>query len=157
MKKPWNITNLPVYSLATYEEDKVNMNICTYVSAVSLSPKQYVVAVYHGSKSLENLLVSKTAILQLLHVSHVELVTMLGKKSGVNYDKEKFLRNSGRLQLWKDYDVLGGASALLLLKKKWSRITGDHTLFLFDVLVSKTFNYEVLTMDHLREKKLIRI
>lgn len=133
------------------------MNICTYVSAVSLSPKQYVVAVYHRSKSLENLVTSKTAILQLLHVSHVGLVPTLGKKSGLIYDKEKYLRNSGRLNRWKDHDVLMNASALLLLGKKWSRVTGDHTLFLFDVLVSKTFNNEVLTMDHLREKKFIRI
>ena len=47
MTRPWNLLNLPVYSLATYQGEKVNMNICTYVSAVSMKPKQYMVAVYH--------------------------------------------------------------------------------------------------------------
>ena len=45
MKRPWNIISPPVYSLVTYDEEgKVNMNICTYVSAVSMKPKMYSIA-----------------------------------------------------------------------------------------------------------------
>lgn len=42
MKRPWNLANVPVYSLATYAGQKVNMNICTYVSAVNMKPKRYI-------------------------------------------------------------------------------------------------------------------
>ena len=63
--------DVPVYSLVTYDGEKVNMNICTYVTAVSMKPKQYVVAVYHNTRSLQNLLESKSVVLQLLHRSHV--------------------------------------------------------------------------------------
>jgi flavin reductase (DIM6/NTAB) family NADH-FMN oxidoreductase RutF len=157
VKKPWNIINLPVYSLATYQGNTVNMNICTYVSAVSLAPKQFMVAVYHQSKSLENITNSKRAILQLLHKSHIRQVNTLGKKSGAKYDKDRYLRKYNHLQYWKGYEVLRNASALILVEKQWSRITGDHTLFLFNVVASQTFNHEILTLDDLREKKLIRI
>ena len=45
MKRPWNIINPPIYSLVTYDEtDNLNMNICSYVSAVSLKPKLYSIA-----------------------------------------------------------------------------------------------------------------
>ena len=53
MRRPWNIINLPIYSLQTVDKDgKLNMNICTYVSVVSMKPKIYSVAVYYGTKKL---------------------------------------------------------------------------------------------------------
>ena len=88
MKRPWNLANIPVYSLATYDGQKVNMNICTYVSAVSMKPKRYIVAVYHQTKSLENILKSKTAVLQVLSKEHISLVNVLGKKSGLQYENK---------------------------------------------------------------------
>ena len=40
MKRPWNIIDLPVYSLLSNDVNgNINMNICTYVSAVSMKPK----------------------------------------------------------------------------------------------------------------------
>ncbi len=39
MKRPWNRTNLNIYSLATYNKKEINMNICTYVSVVNMNPK----------------------------------------------------------------------------------------------------------------------
>ncbi len=157
MKKPWNIINSPVYSLATYDDDKVNMNICTYVSAVSMKPKQYVVGVYQNTKSLDNISASSKAVLQLLHTSHVRLVNSLGKKSGLQFDKNRYLIKHNLLTDWNGYEVLANTAALLLLEKKWSKVTGDHTLVLFDVVGSKTFNAEILTLDDLRKNKLIRI
>ncbi|MBY0432982.1 MAG: flavin reductase family protein, partial [Cyclobacteriaceae bacterium] len=89
MTRPWNLPNLPVYSLATYRGEEVNMNICTYVSSVSMKPKRYMVAISHNTQSLKNLTTSNTAVLQLLATQHVSLVTTLGKKSGLRYDKKK--------------------------------------------------------------------
>ncbi len=133
------------------------MNISTYVTAVSLKPKQYVVAVYQNTKSLDNLRTNKQVLLQLLGASQVGLVNPLGKKSGFTYDKDLYLQKYQNLEEWKGYDTLPNLSAIILLKKKWSKVTGDHTLFLFDVLAARSFHNDPLTLQHLREKKLVRI
>ena len=54
MKRPWNIINPAVYSLITYDEhDTLNMNICSYVSAVSLKPKLYLIAIDYSTKTIK--------------------------------------------------------------------------------------------------------
>jgi flavin reductase (DIM6/NTAB) family NADH-FMN oxidoreductase RutF len=146
-----------VYSLVTYDGEKVNMNICTYVTPVSMKPKQYVVGVYHKTRSLRNLLKNKSVVLQLLHKSQVKLVNTLGKKSGITYDKDHYLRRYNHLENWKGYEVLRNTPARLLLKKRWVKTTGDHTLFLFDVVAHQSFDQEILTLQHLRENGLVRI
>jgi flavin reductase (DIM6/NTAB) family NADH-FMN oxidoreductase RutF len=157
MKRPWNLANIPVYSLATYEGQRVNMNICTYVSAVSMTPKRYMVAVYHQTKSLENILKSKTAVLQLLGKQHISLVNVLGKKCGLSYDKESYLIKRKHIELWNNRKVLSQCAGLVELEKVWSKDAGDHVLFLFDVKRFQTNHENVLMLDDLREKGLIRI
>jgi flavin reductase (DIM6/NTAB) family NADH-FMN oxidoreductase RutF len=157
MKRPWNLASIPVYSLATYDGARVNMNICTYVSAVSMTPKRYVVAVYRQTKSLENILKSKTAVLQLLGNQHVSLVNVLGKKSGLSYDKESYLIKRKHIEFWNDRKVLLQCAGLVELEKLWSKDAGDHVLFLFDVKRFQTNHENVLMLDDLREKKLVRI
>jgi len=157
MKRPWNLPNIPVYSLATYDGRKVNMNICTYVSAVSMKPKRYMVAVYHETQSLQNILLSQTAILQVLGKQHVSLVNVLGKKSGLQYDKESYLNKKKCLELWNNRKVLTACAGLMELKKIWSKDAGDHTMFLFDVKRFQTNHQNVLMLDDLREKGLVRI
>jgi flavin reductase (DIM6/NTAB) family NADH-FMN oxidoreductase RutF len=157
MKRPWNLPNIPVYSFATYEGDQVNMNICTYVSAVSMHPKRYMVAVYHHTKSLENISKSKTAILQILSQQHISLVNTLGKRSGIRYDKQSYLRKKHLLEDWNGRNVLKNCAGLLELEKLWAKDAGDHTMFLFDVKSFQTNHDEVLMLDDLREKKLVSI
>jgi flavin reductase (DIM6/NTAB) family NADH-FMN oxidoreductase RutF len=158
MKKPWNIVQLPVYSVVSNDGDKWNMNICTYVSAVSMKPKRYIVAVYHGTKTLENLQQQKTFILQLLQKDQYKLVSVLGKKSGLRYDKEKYLQRKNQLTDWRGYQVLSAAAAWLELKIIRFIPAGDHDLFLCDVLNSKVNVQEnILTTQWLSEKKIIRI
>lgn len=158
MKKPWNLPDLPVYSLATYGEDGFNMNICTYVSAVSMKPKRFMVAVYEGTKSLENMLATDFAVLQLLHASQSNLVRPLGKKSALNYDKQNHLHKKNALAEWGNYTVLKDAAAWMLLSKLDSIPAGDHRMFLFDV-VRHTVNIPgpLLTLDLLREQKIISV
>ncbi|MFZ9982356.1 MAG: flavin reductase [Cyclobacteriaceae bacterium] len=139
MRRPWNIPDLPVYSLATYFGDRVNMNICTYVSAISMKPKQYMVAVYKDTKTLDNLLAGSNAVLQLLHSSQSALVNVLGKKSGRSTDKQKYLERKNALVTWNDRKVLSDACAWLELKPAGKTETeGDHVLFYFDVIRFKT-------------------
>ena len=157
MKRPWNLANIPVYSLATYDGGRVNMNICTYVSAVSMDPKRYMVAVYHNTQSLHNIHQSETVVLQLLGKHHLALVNVLGKKSGKSYNKEQYLTKRRQLEIWDDKLVLSHCAALVKLEKRWAKEVGDHTMFLFDVTGFKTNHDNLLMLDDLREKKLVRI
>jgi len=157
MRKPWNLPDLPVHSLMTLGKDGlINMNICTYVTAVSLEPKRYAIAVYEGTKTLENLQDSDVAVLQYLHPDQIKLVRHLGQKSGMSFDKNAWLRKGDRLIEWRGYEVLSGASALVELKKLDQWPAGDHDLFLFDVIASKSLREEVLTTTHLRQGGIIR-
>jgi flavin reductase (DIM6/NTAB) family NADH-FMN oxidoreductase RutF len=156
MKRPWNIPDMPVYSLATYN-NMLNMNICTYVTAISMKPKLYGIAIYNNTKTLENVEQSDYAVLQLLHPSQYSLVNFLGKKSGKNYNKQDYLLKKGLLWLWDGYEVLKNISACLLLKKVSFQQTGDHVLYVWEVEKYVSFHSEVLTTSILSEKKIIRI
>ena len=107
MKRPWNIISPPVYSLVTYDEEgKVNMNICTYVSAVSMKPKIYSIAIDYTTKTYKNLEKSSKVVLQLLSASNLKVIRKLGKISGKLFDKDRYLNSYNLLQSWKDYNVL---------------------------------------------------
>lgn len=148
-----------VYSLATYGAEGLNMNIMSYVSAVSMKPKRYSAAVYENSKTLENLQNSSHAVLQFLSVHHLDLIRVLGKKSGLSYNKEEYLSKQGALDEWKGYPILKDCTALILLRKISSQEAGDHELFLFDVEKYQTFDNpgQLLRLNHLREKNIISI
>jgi flavin reductase (DIM6/NTAB) family NADH-FMN oxidoreductase RutF len=157
MRKPWNLPDLPVHSLMTPGADNaLNMNICTYVTAVSMQPKRYAIAVYEGTRTLANLALSDVAVLQYLHPDQIKLVRHLGQKSGMSFDKNAWLRKSDRLTTWRGYEVLAGASAWVELRTLDRWPAGDHELFLFDVIASKTLRPDVLTTTHLRDGGLIR-
>lgn len=155
MRKPWNLPELPVYSLATYHEGVVNMNICTYVTAVSLDPKIMMVAVYENTKTLENILTSDTAILQILHKEQAPLARILGKKSGITYNKFQYLNKKNMLNEWKNFPVLKDACAYIELEKLSFLKTGDHNSYFFTVKNSVSRREEVLTTQDLRNLAII--
>lgn len=127
------------------------MNICTYVSAISMKPKQYMVAVYKDTKTLENLLSGSAAVLQLLHRSQSGLVNTLGKKSGKNIDKQKYLERKKILTVWNGFPVLTDACAWIELKPLGHIETGgDHLMFYFDMVRFKTMDEKAcLTVNRL--------
>ena len=145
MKRPWNIIDCPVYSLATFCEGKVNMNICTYVTAISMEPKIYAIAIYNETKTLENMLRTDRAILQFLHPDQYKLVRNLGQRSGLSFNKYNYLSKNNLLESWNGYDVLKNASARILLEKIDFTQTGDHVLFTFKTEKYKSYHSEVLT------------
>lgn len=157
MRRPWNIPDEPVYSLATWQGDKVNMNICTYVTPISMKPKQYAVAVYKDTKTLENLLAGSGTVLQLLHQSQANLIQSLGKRSGKKTDKAAYLQRKKILTDWKGYEVLTDALAWIEMEVIDHIDTGgDHFLFYFRVLKSKTNNESpCLSLQYLIRKGLI--
>jgi flavin reductase (DIM6/NTAB) family NADH-FMN oxidoreductase RutF len=156
MKRPWNIIDSPVYSLATYFEGKVNMNICTYVSAISMEPKIYAIAIYNETKTLENMFQTDRAILQFLHPEQYRLVRNLGQRSAKSFNKDLYLKKNNLLENWNGFDVLKNISACILLEKIDFKQTGDHVLFTFRAEKYKSYHPEVLTSEILRIKKIIR-
>lgn len=168
MRKPWNLVDMPVYSLSTKSNDGFhNMNICTYVSSVSMKPKRYAVAVYHDTVTLKNIQETSDFALQLLSQVQYPLVKYFGQKSGSQYDKMAFLdRNQSRLFqgksiyksiIWNDFRILENAVFALWLSPIEQLNCGDHTLFLCDVKKSIVFNdNSYLTLSFLRDKKIIR-
>lgn len=139
MRRPWNIPDVPVYSLATYDGGRVNMNICTYVTPISMKPKQYAVAVYKNTRTLDNLLAGSGAVLQLLHRSQANLVPGLGKRSGRSVDKQTFLKRKKVLSEWNGHQVLTGAMAWIELKRIGHVDSGgDHLLYYFEAVRYKT-------------------
>jgi len=159
MKRPWNLIDGQVYSLATYRDEGVNMNIMSYVTAVSMKPKRYSAAVYHDTYTLANLEQSEVAVLQFLSTRHLPFIQTLGKKSGIDIDKERYLEKHDMLDDWKSLRVLRDCTALIALKKMEQTSAGDHELFIFDVLKYETFKNpdQLLRLNHLREKSLISI
>ena len=147
VRRPWNMVNVPVYSLATYDEDAGNMNICTYVSAVSMKPKLFMVAVDYSTKTYENLQNGSKGILQVLHKDHLNLVNLLGKKSGKQINKEARLASKELLTIWNGHQVIDNACAYMNLELRGTQnIGGDHALFWFEVVKSKTISEDNILM-----------
>ncbi len=157
-KKPWNRVSLPVYSISSKTIDNGNMHIITYASQISMQPKRFICGIYHGTQTLINIEASGEFVLQLLAASPHRLVDLLGKKSGKAIDKISRLQKRNELIEWNNFYVLKNCLAVMQLKVISSFEGGDHKGFLCDVVAYKNLNEgNELTLDILREKKLIRI
>lgn len=155
-KKLWNRLDLPVYSVASHDGHRHNMNICTYASQVSMQPKWYMVAIYKDTKTLDNVTQQRSMVLQILSTAHLDLVNRLGKQSGRTKDKLKTL--SKRLTEYRGYQILSDALAVIELQVLSLTDGGDHMLALCDVVSYRNIaEGEVLMLHHLRDKKLICI
>jgi len=156
-KKPWNRVNLPVYSVSSLGV-KPNMHICTYVSAVSMQPKRIMVAIYHGTQTIENLEKQDHFVLQILGSEQYNLVNLLGKQSGKKIDKIGRLEKRKLLEEWEGFPILSQALSVMKLKVCNQMEGGDHRLYLCDVEAYKNLNEGIaLTTNILGEKGIIRI
>ncbi len=157
-KKPWNRVNLPVYSISSKTANNSNMHIITYASQISMQPKRFICGIYNGTQTLINVERSGEFVLQILANTQYRLVDLLGKKSGKTIDKIGRLKKRNELIDWNDFYVLKNCLAVMQLKVVNSFEGGDHKGFICDVIAYKNLNEgDVLTLDTLREKKLIRI
>lgn len=159
MRKIWNRPNQQVWSLSTVDEVGAgNINICTYVSAVSMEPKLMMVAVYHGTKTHANVVSMKRAVLQLLSEELAPVTRICGHMSGNKINKIKRLK--------KRYDIsecngipyfATTAGYLELALEKLIAIGGDHDLAIFSVTSHKNISdVSILTTDYLRAHGLLR-
>jgi len=159
IRRPWNISEHSVYSLATYAPGELNMNICTYVTAVSRSPRLYMIALDPNTKTYENIMRTEISVLQLLNVDQLGIINLLGKRSGWQVNKQDKLERKELLTTWKEHKVLRGVNALIELQFEEElqfQSDADHRLCLFRVKSSSSFKEEgVLTLQQLISENLI--
>ena len=123
-----------------------------------MKPKRYLCAIYKNTKTLEMIEKNTGFVVQLLSCTQYRLVDLLGKQSGYNTDKIARLAKRKALTNWNEYMILKDALALLEMKILQQFDAGDHVCFLCDVASYKNnANGEPLTLDFLREKKMIRM
>jgi flavin reductase (DIM6/NTAB) family NADH-FMN oxidoreductase RutF len=159
MRKIWNRPAWPVWSVSTLDASGTgNMNIATYVQAVSLDPKLMLVALYNNTKTLENVTKTKRALLQLLPESLAPVVRVCGQKSGHNIDKITRLAKRFELQQHNDLYYFADAAGFVELElTDLHDVQGDHMLGTFKVIKQKNLHdVPLLTTDYLREHKYIR-
>ncbi len=159
MRKLWNRSPLPVWSLVTKDEKgMMNMNICTYVSAVSLEPKLMMVAVYHNTKTHDNCAVGSEVLLQLLSSDQAKLVRLLGQTTGRVKDKITLLKKRELLSRYKDWSHLTEVAGFMVGKiESIVTVGGDHDLAILRVTTHKNLrDTPVLTTEILRAEGLIR-
>lgn len=157
MRRPWNRISLPVYSVSCNYGNENNMHICTYVSAISMDPKLYMVALYKGSKTLDMVSKSSQFLLQLLTEEQYRLVPLLGQQSGYHIQKMEILKSKDLVDKYNHFFYLKKAAAILELKIIEQKETGDHVVFICSVMKFKNLNdSKILTTEFLRLKKIIR-
>ena len=159
MRRPWNLTNVPIYSLVTFNDKlDLNMNICTYVTPISIKPKKYLIAIDKQTKTFENISNGKNKYaLQLLSQKNISIVKHLGKKSGFNFNKYEYLKRNKLIQNFRDVEILNNLSSVLFLSlENQIKTNNDHDLFLFGVSGFKTFSdVDILYFNELVNKKII--
>lgn len=135
-----------------------NMNIATYVQAVSLEPKLMSIALYKNTKTLENVEHSKRVLLQLLSESLAPVVRVCGHNSGNKIDKITRLQKRFDLEQHNDlYYFTDVAGFVELELTDLHDVKGDHILGTFKVIKQKNLHdVPVLTTDYLKEHKYIR-
>ena len=140
-RRPWNRVSQQIYSLSTLDANgKINMNIVSYATAATLKPKSYVIAVYRGTKTHANIFdksANEYLLLQGLAKPQSRYVRPLGQKSGLRYDKEKYLSKQNisfyNLQ-GSDFGYLPDCGFVIACKITSKIVYGDHDLITADVV-----------------------
>tara|TARA_B110000438_G_scaffold292153_1_gene330088 strand:- start:95 stop:481 length:387 start_codon:yes stop_codon:yes gene_type:complete len=127
------------------------------VLPISKNPRQYIVGLDYNSKTYSNIHKSKSAVLQLLSVENMDLINVLGKKSGNKYNKKKILEKKKLLSNFGEIQVLKHLCALIFIEKNSeTKTNGDHAIFVFNVKKTKTFRDDnILSTGDLIKNKII--
>jgi len=156
-RKPWNAVDEQVYSISSSSKEGVsNMNIATYVVPVTMSPKQYLIAVYRDTQTHSNIFKTKKPfLLQALSKDQIHLVRVLGKKSGKVYNKSKYI-DEQPTAIYKDKTYLLNSSFVLSCTPKEYITLGDHDLVIVEIdkiVMNSNTNY--LTTKLLQDVNII--
>lgn len=152
--RPWNRIDHAVYSVSSVSNGRHNMNICTYVTPVSLKPKLYLVAFYKNTLTEKLVKEQNEFVLQFLSIRHIKLIPLLGRKSGFDIDKLKYIQPQIS---YRQFILLPDLLAFVHLKViQWTN-GGDHDCAVCEVVQFKNIRTgKALTTGVLRKKKVIR-
>jgi flavin reductase (DIM6/NTAB) family NADH-FMN oxidoreductase RutF len=156
--RPWNRVPQAVYSLSTTAEGCLNMNICTYVSPMTMEPKQFMLGIYHDTKTFDNLKQTGEGLLQILGTHQTRYINPLGKKSGFSFNKDVYLRKRSEFDPQAPHlAYLKDCLAYIhLVVKTWTP-ESDHDLVFCQVRSWRNLSLGTpLTTMYLKEKKIIR-
>lgn len=159
MQKLWNRPVDAVWSLSTQSNASVhNMNICTYVSAISLKPKLMMVAVYDNTQTQQNIAVGKTVLLQLLTQELAPVVRICGQKSGKEINKIDRLQKRYEINYHDTHAYFAEAAGYMTLRVTQLLETGgDHVLLVGAVVTARNLHdVPLLTTAYLKEHNYIR-
>lgn len=131
------------------------MNIMTFCTPVSITPKLWVLALYYDTLTKDSLFAEdnkQTGILQLLTPAHAPLVPLLGKQSRYKVDKAKACSDVG--YTWKHIKMVGHEllpnCALYLHVQIQSTVdAGDHVVAICQVVNTGRWNTESDSLEWL--------
>jgi flavin reductase (DIM6/NTAB) family NADH-FMN oxidoreductase RutF len=144
-----------IHAIGSATDEKINMNIASWVMQTSMDGKTVVVALYKPDFTIELVKRSQKLTISLLSKNQKNLLTKLGRKSGRLEDKISKVKtglDSRGIPFLSD-----SVGYLECIVQSWAD-GGDHELAICKVLKSMVLNpdAEILTLNFLREKKLVR-
>jgi len=159
MRRLWNRPADAVWSVSSISDTGIgNMNIATYVTAVSLDPKLMLVAVYKNTQTLQNVTVGKTILLQLLTQELAPVVRVCGQLSGQKIAKIPRLQKRYALAKHNALFYFTQSAGFLELEiEQLTKTSGDHVLLIGRVITAKNLvDAPILTTTYLKDHKYIR-
>mgnify|MGYP000591864966 FL=1 len=159
MRRIWNRPAYPVWSLATLDaEGQGNMNICTYVTPVSLQPKLMLVSLYHHTRTLANVQATGRGVLQLLTVEQRSAVRTCGRQSGNDIDKLARLEANHPIDFHQEMPYFKACAGFMELSFiDFVEVGADHLLGVGRVAESRNLSdAEIMTTEYLKAHGIIR-
>jgi len=150
---------MAIWSLSTSDKNgQGNMNICGYVINVSMEPRAMLLAIYHHTKTLENIKESKRALLQLLTTDHIDIIHTCGRQSGHSVNKLEKVATKHALAYHNGLAYMKDCAGFMELEISDIREVGDdHILAVADVVTSKNLkDTPILTNHYLKEHGITR-
>jgi flavin reductase (DIM6/NTAB) family NADH-FMN oxidoreductase RutF len=159
MRKLWNRPDLPVWSMVTKDETgHSNLNICTYVTSISMKPKRILVALYRGTKTLENIEKTQHGLLQLLSEELAPVVRVCGQQSG--YAMNKLARLQKRYTFNEHAGLPYFETAAGYMELRFTQLIdvhGDHVLGVATVVKAcNLHDVPILTTTYLKNNHYTR-
>jgi flavin reductase (DIM6/NTAB) family NADH-FMN oxidoreductase RutF len=123
-----------------------------------MEPKLMMVAVYHGTKTHQNVVATKRAVLQLLSEELAPVIRICGHMTGNQVAKIPRLQKRYAIDFYNEIPYFSACAGYLVLElTTMLAVGGDHDVAIFSVRHHKNVrDVPLLTTDYLRRKKLLR-
>ncbi|MFN5538568.1 MAG: flavin reductase family protein [Candidatus Melainabacteria bacterium] len=154
-KSLFKLKNYEIHSITTVCDGKMNANIASWVMQSAMKGKCFLIALDKQDFTIELVKQSRILNVNFLAEDQVSLINKLGRKSGRNIDKFKFLKYELD---HRGCPYLSDSIGYIQGKVINSVDSLDHEIFICETLAQKFLNKDKspLRLNYLREKGLIR-